>query len=84
MIISQNQARMTCNWVRMSPKDLLDFHMIKERDRVYTTLCCRAIAVFGGNFKHLNPGGGGGGGVLNRNFGEGVPLVLQKPDSVLN
>ena len=25
-----------------------------------------------------------GGGVLNRNFGGGVPLVLQKPDPVLN
>ena len=27
---------------------------------------------------------GGGGEVLNRNFGGGVPLVLQKPDPVLN
>ena len=27
---------------------------------------------------------GGGGGVLNRNFGGGVLLVLQKPDPVLN
>ena len=26
----------------------------------------------------------GGGGVLNRNFGGGVLLVLQKPDPVLN
>ena len=27
---------------------------------------------------------GGGGGILNRNFGGSVPLVLQKPDPVLN
>ena len=26
----------------------------------------------------------GGGGLLNRNFGGGVPLVLQRPDPVLN
>ena len=34
----------------------------------------------------LSPGGGGGGGGggMNRNFGGGVPLALQKPDPVLN
>ena len=38
------------------------------------------------NDRHSHPGrvGGGGGGVLSRNFGGGVPLVLQKPDPVLN